>query len=107
MQPTRRQVPPKRRSMSMQAVLRPSCAARIAATYPPGPAPMTMTSNCEGVVSGTGGSWGVRVQGPESKGSDDASYYSRGGQVSGVRAIAYSPRLAGGNASTPKNLVDL
>ena len=45
MQPTRRQVPPKRDSLSMQAVLNPSWAARMAATYPPGPAPITTTSN--------------------------------------------------------------
>ena len=45
MQPTFRQTPPQYRS-SMIAVRRPSCAARIAATYPPGPAPTTTTSKC-------------------------------------------------------------
>ena len=44
MQPTLRQVPPKN-SFSTSAVLRPLCPARIAATYPPGPAPITQTSN--------------------------------------------------------------
>src|SRR5262245_7972519 len=51
MQPTLRQVPPRASSPfgffqpSMQAVFSPSCAARTAAMYPPGPAPMTTTSN--------------------------------------------------------------
>src|SRR5262245_63381004 len=45
MQPMRRQVPPRSCSFSTQATFRPSCAARIAATYPPGPAPM-MTRSC-------------------------------------------------------------
>src|SRR5262245_39224564 len=45
MQPMRRQVPPRSCSFSTQASFRPSCAARIAATYPPGPAPM-MTRSC-------------------------------------------------------------
>src|ERR687889_1601571 len=43
MQPQLRQMPP-RCSRSTTAVLNPSCAARIAATYPPGPPPMTMMS---------------------------------------------------------------
>jgi len=38
-----RQRPPTR-SFSITAVFIPSCAARIAATYPPGPEPMTMQS---------------------------------------------------------------
>src|SRR5207244_7004054 len=42
-QPTLRHVPP-RNSRSTQATFIPSCAARMAATYPPGPAPMTMRS---------------------------------------------------------------
>src|SRR5262245_13313626 len=45
MQPMRRQVPPRSCSFSTQATFRPSCASRIAATYPPGPAPM-MTRSC-------------------------------------------------------------
>jgi hypothetical protein len=51
MQPTLRQVPPSASSPfaffqpSMHAVLKPSWAARTAAMYPPGPAPMTTTSN--------------------------------------------------------------
>src|SRR3954468_974788 len=44
MQPTRRQVPPSSGSFSMQATLAPSCAARIAAVYPPGPPPSTAMS---------------------------------------------------------------
>src|SRR4030095_16160374 len=44
MQPTFRHVPP-RNSRSTQATFIPSCAARMAATYPPGPAPMTIRSN--------------------------------------------------------------
>src|SRR5215207_9053324 len=43
MHPQLRQMPP-RCSRSTTAVLNPSCAARIAVTYPPGPAPMTMMS---------------------------------------------------------------
>src|SRR6266850_2839967 len=43
MQPIFRQVPP-RNSRSTHAVLKPSCAARIAAMYPPGPAPITIRS---------------------------------------------------------------
>ena len=45
MQPTRRQVPPRSGSSSMQAVFAPSWAARIAAVYPPGPPPRTATSH--------------------------------------------------------------
>jgi len=41
--PQLRQTPPSR-SFSMHATLAPSCAARIAATYPPGPPPSTATS---------------------------------------------------------------
>ena len=37
-------LPPERVQSSMQAVLNPSCAQRIAAMYPPGPAPITTTS---------------------------------------------------------------
>ena len=44
MHPMRRQVPPSLGSFSMQATFMPSCAARMAATYPPGPAPMTIRS---------------------------------------------------------------
>src|SRR5450631_1511047 len=51
MQPTLVQVPPGAGAppavlhASMQTTRRPSCAARIAAMYPPGPAPITATSN--------------------------------------------------------------
>ena len=45
MQPTRRHVPPSRSSFSTQTVVAPSCAARIAAVYPPGPPPRTATSH--------------------------------------------------------------
>ena len=44
MQPRCRQVPPSRLSFSTMAVFSPSCPARIAATYPPGPEPMITTS---------------------------------------------------------------
>ena len=44
MQPIRRQVPPSSGSFSMQITFAPSCAARIAAVYPPGPPPRTATS---------------------------------------------------------------
>ena len=45
MQPRRRQVPPHPAgSRSTTAVLSPIWAARMAATYPPGPVPMTVTS---------------------------------------------------------------
>ena len=43
MQPTLRQTPPQY-FFSITATDLPSCAARMAATYPPGPAPRTMTS---------------------------------------------------------------
>src|ERR1041384_4283219 len=43
MHPTLTQTPPSL-SRSMTAVDRPSCAARIAQTYPPGPPPTMMTS---------------------------------------------------------------
>src|SRR5262249_21786393 len=44
MQPTLRQVPPRISYFSTQATFMPSCAARIAAVYPPGPDPMTTRS---------------------------------------------------------------
>ena len=50
MQPQFRQVPPRvglpsaPRALSMQAVFMPSCAPRMAAAYPAGPAPMTIRS---------------------------------------------------------------
>src|ERR1700761_9327901 len=44
MHPTRRHVPPSSGSFSMQATVAPSCAARMAAVYPPGPPPRTATS---------------------------------------------------------------
>src|SRR5580698_6668261 len=44
MQPTWRHVPPKNESFSTTATFRPHCAARIAATYPPGPLPITTRS---------------------------------------------------------------
>src|SRR5687768_2895005 len=43
MQPQFRQTPPGR-SSSTAATERPSCAHRMAATYPPGPVPTTATS---------------------------------------------------------------
>src|ERR1700738_3884740 len=43
MQPTLRHTPPQYLG-STTAVFSPSCAARMAATYPPGPAPRTTTS---------------------------------------------------------------
>src|SRR3990167_8525926 len=51
MQPTFRQVPPRAILpslswyFSIQAVFRPSCAALMAATYPPGPPPLTAPAN--------------------------------------------------------------
>src|SRR3954451_9761636 len=45
MQPTLRQTPPQYLDSTTATVL-PSCAARMAATYPPGPAPRTTTSKC-------------------------------------------------------------
>ena len=44
MQPMLRQVPPCVLRFSTTAVFSPSCAARMAQTYPPGPVPMTMRS---------------------------------------------------------------
>jgi hypothetical protein len=44
MQPTFKQVPPNVGYFSMMVVLNPNCAARMAATYPPGPEPITATS---------------------------------------------------------------
>lgn len=48
MQPTFRQVPPRVPRPSTQVVFRPSWAALMAATYPPGPPPMT-TRSCGAV----------------------------------------------------------
>ena len=48
MQPTLRQTPPQY-FFSTTATDLPSWAARMAATYPPGPAPRTTTSKCPGV----------------------------------------------------------
>src|SRR5271154_5412390 len=45
MHPTLRQTPPQYLG-STTAVFNPSCAARMAATYPPGPAPRTTASKC-------------------------------------------------------------
>src|SRR5262245_17174144 len=45
MQPQFRQMPPGR-SASTTATFLPSCAARMAETYPPGPEPTTTTSTC-------------------------------------------------------------
>src|SRR3954463_3899840 len=44
MHPQRRHVPPSAFCFSTTATFKPSCAARMAATYPPVPAPITMTS---------------------------------------------------------------
>src|SRR5688500_18979345 len=44
MHPTLRQVPPSVSRLSTQAVFSPSCAPRIAATLPPCPKPLTITS---------------------------------------------------------------
>ena len=44
MQPTFRQVPPSVAFFSTTATFMPSCAARTAQTYPPGPVPMTTRS---------------------------------------------------------------
>ncbi len=44
MQPQMRQVPPSAFWRSTTATFNPSCAARMAATYPPVPAPITTTS---------------------------------------------------------------
>src|SRR5262245_34051002 len=44
MQPQFRQVPPSTGARSTTAVRRPTCAARMAATYPPVPDPITTTS---------------------------------------------------------------
>src|SRR5690348_13027559 len=48
MHPQLRQMPPSS-SRSTIAVFSPSCAERIAATYPPGPDPRTMTSYCSAI----------------------------------------------------------
>src|SRR5688572_10056303 len=52
MQPQLRHVPPRTGARSTTAVLRPSCAARMAATYPPVPEPITMTSNSLAITGG-------------------------------------------------------
>src|SRR5215470_3668432 len=44
MQPTCRQVPPRKGSFSTTTVFSPSSPARMAATYPPGPLPIIATS---------------------------------------------------------------
>ena len=43
-QPTFKQVPPSVARLSIHATVMPSWAARMAPTYPPGPAPMTIKS---------------------------------------------------------------
>ena len=43
-QPTFKHVPPNVSYFSINAVLKPNCAQRIAATYPPGPDPIMATS---------------------------------------------------------------
>src|SRR5262245_48184681 len=50
MQPRFRQVPPRTGSRSTTAVRNPSCDARMAATYPPVPEPMTTTSYASATV---------------------------------------------------------
>src|SRR6202521_4534095 len=49
MQPQLRQTPP-RYARSTIAVLNPSCAARMAVTYPPGPEPMMMMSKAVSAI---------------------------------------------------------
>src|SRR5205823_3135093 len=49
MHPHRRHVPPSAFCFSTTATFRPSCAARMAATYPPVPAPITTTSYSFGI----------------------------------------------------------
>ena len=44
MHPTFKQVPPNAVYFSIRAVFLPSWASRIAATYPPGPDPITIAS---------------------------------------------------------------
>src|SRR5262249_23142927 len=51
MQPQLRQMPP-RYSRSTIAVLNPSCEARMAVTYPPGPDPMMMMSKLVSAMRG-------------------------------------------------------
>ena len=51
MQPQIRQVPPSVFCFSTTATLRPNCAARMAATYPPVPAPITTTSYSLATIS--------------------------------------------------------
>ena len=46
MHPTLRHVPPSDPRISTHAVFRPSCPALMAATYPPGPPPITTRSYC-------------------------------------------------------------
>src|SRR6476661_7142541 len=48
MQPQLRQMPPSD-SRSITATFSPSCEARMAATYPPGPLPTTTKSNCNAI----------------------------------------------------------
>src|SRR5262249_32384274 len=50
MQPMLRQVPPRAARLSTQATRSPSWAARMAATYPPGPAPITTRSNTSAIA---------------------------------------------------------
>src|SRR5687767_15436269 len=50
MHPTFTHVPPSVLSFSTQTVERPSWAARMDATYPPGPAPRTRTSGVAGGI---------------------------------------------------------
>src|SRR4051794_7890669 len=58
----------------MTAVLRPSCAARIAATYPPGPAPRTTTLKCVLMPRTI-----LRRAGHRARGSDGERHHRVGG----------------------------
>src|SRR5438477_3123367 len=81
MQPQLRQMPPKC-SRSTTAVFMPSCAARIAATYPPGPPPTTMMSKDVSAKSLSSGSVSRLLSAP------------KGGEgIEGAVVALRSPRL--------------
>src|SRR5439155_18946930 len=81
-QPMCRQVPPRAGHFSTRAVFSPSCAARMAATYPPGPLPMTVTSKliCDSATCASPrayralGPWGT----PETSAMGPPYHWTRG-----------------------------
>src|SRR5436190_13848459 len=95
MQPTRRQVPPSSGSFSMHATRAPSCAARIAAVYPPGPPPRTATSTSISTPRFGRGSAGDRTEVASADAQDDLPELAAGRElvVGGLRLVEREGRV--------------